>query len=132
MGPLETDLEQKYMGQGFHVLGFYSNDFKQGGDPDACTGEYNVTFPQFVMGHVRYGKQEDVDGNPNTPPEDFEPRPVFKWLIDTAGAPAPDWNFHKYLIARDGTYVAHWSSAVTPTSAQVISAIEAELAKPKP
>ena len=122
MGPLETDLEQKYQGQGFHVLGFYSNDFgNQAGDPEACTGTYNVTFPQFQIDHVVGASA----------------RPVFKWLVAQPGfeGSAPTWNFHKWLVARDGTLVATWSTTVNPgvdnpgDPNDIPSRIEAELAK---
>src|SRR4051812_3394829 len=127
MAPLETENELKYKDQGFHVLGFYSNDFgNQGGDPKACAqkvGLPSLTFPQFVIDHVV--------GN--------EKRPVFKWLLDDHKEQAPSWNFHKYLIARDGTIVADWDTGVyvgdqndTPNFKEpnvLAPAIEAELAK---
>jgi glutathione peroxidase len=132
MAPLETENEAKYKDQGFHVLGFYSNDFgNQGGDPKACAdtvglGPGGLTFPQFVIDHV-IGDQK---------------RPVFEWLLDQNGKPAPTWNFHKYLIARDGTIVGDWDTGVTvgdqlntPNTVEtneLAPYIEAELAKPKP
>ena len=56
---------------------------------------------------------------------------------------APTWNFHKYLISRDGKLVADWETAVYPgddpnnpfdsfDSNQIVIAIKAELAKPAP
>ncbi len=133
-------LEEKLGGQGFHVLGFLSNDFgNQGGSSgqiDACTGQYGVTFPQFVVDHVI-----DTDGaGPNVP------QPVFKWLY-AQGNPGPattlqpTWNFHKWLISRDGKVVAHWDSPAYPgddpanpndsfDESPIVKAIKAELAKP--
>jgi len=131
MAPLETENEAKYKDQGFHVLAFYSNDFgNQGGDPKACAETVGIagglTFPQFAIDHV-IGDTK---------------RPVFQWLLDVNGAPAPTWNFHKYLIARDGSLVGDWDTGVlvgdqlnTPNTVEpneIAPAIEAELAKPKP
>jgi len=135
-------LEDKLGGQGFHVLGFISNDFgMQGGTSgqiDACTGMYAVTFPQFVIDHVI-----DTDGA-----GPVVPQPAFAWLY-TQGNPGPSstlyptWNFHKWLVGRDGHVVAHWDSPVYPgddpsdpsdsfDTNPIVVAINAELAKPKP
>lgn len=133
-------LEENLGGQDFHVLGFISNDFgNQGGSNgqiDACTGQYGVTFPQFVIDHVI-----DTDG---AGPE--VPQPVFAWLYTQpnpgpATTQEPTWNFHKWLISRDGNVIKHWDSPVYPgddpsnpndsfdTSA-IVMAIKAEIAKP--
>ena len=123
-------LEEQYEDQGLHVLGFYSNDFgSQGGTDeqiDACTEAHAVSFPQFEIQPVTL---------PNA-------RPVFAWLLgqDEPGpAPlTPSWNFHKYLVARDGTLVATFSEPsymgsdpASPTwqNHEIVLAIEAELAK---
>jgi len=118
------------------VLGFLSDDFgMQGGDPgqiDACTGKYMVTFDQFAIDHV-------------LPPS---AQPVFDWLESQPNpnpslSLPPSWNFHKYLVGRDGKLVAHWDSPVYPgddpsnpndsfDSSPIVIAIKAELAKPKP
>ena len=121
-------LEDQYKAQGFSVLGFYSNDFgNQGGSNDdinECTNDYNITFDQFASDHVKGSNAQ----------------PVWKWLFDQ-GAPAPGWNFHKYLVARDGSYIKKWGSnpywgtdpsATKFTNNDVVKAIEAELQKPAP
>jgi glutathione peroxidase len=41
------------------------------------------------------------------------------------------WNFHKYLIGRDGKLVSAFGATSTPESSRVVHAIEAELAKPE-
>jgi glutathione peroxidase len=132
MAPLQV-LEDTFSAQGFHVLGFYENDFgAQGGTPgqiDTCTQMYGVTFPTFAM--------DDVVG--------ATAQPVWQWILaqpNPGPAPtiAPDWNFNKYLIAKDGTLVAHWSSpeypgkdpanpASTFDNSPIVIAIKAELAK---
>jgi len=133
-------LEDKFSGQGFHVLGFFENDFGMQagsmGQIDACTGMYHVTFPQFQIGHV-----VDTDGS-----GPVVPQPVFAWLYthpNPGPAPTlqPTWNFHKWLIARDGTLVGTWDTPDYPgddpnnqndsfDTNDFVIAIKSELAKP--
>jgi glutathione peroxidase len=133
-------LEATFGSKKFHVLGFLSNDFgNQGGTTgqvDACTGKYGVTFPQFAIDHVI-----DTDGA-----GPLAPQPVFAWLYGQGNpGPAttlePTWNFHKWLVSRDGKVVAHWDSPTYPgddpadpndsfATNPIVTAIEAELAKP--
>ncbi len=129
-------LEDKFSAQGFHVLGFLSNDFgMQGGSASqigACNQKYGITFTQFAIDHV-------------IPQGTMPPEPVFAWL-EMQPNPGPDptimptWNFSKYLISRKGELVAHWDSPVypgqdpsDPTSMfdtnPIVVAIKAELAK---
>jgi glutathione peroxidase len=133
-------LEETFSAQGFRVLGFYSDDFgSQGGSDDQidmCTGQYMVTFEQFTKGHVI-----DPDGSgPETT------QPVWTWLLaqpnpDPMTPLAPDWNFHKYLVSRDGQLVAHFVRSVYPgddpdvatdsfDTNPIVVAIQAELAQP--
>jgi len=133
-------LEDKFSAQGFHVLGFLENDFgSQGGDMgqiDACTNKYHVTFPQFQLGHVI-----DTDGS-----GPIVPQPVFAWLYTQpnpgpASSLQPTWNFHKWLISRDGKLMADWDTPVYPgkdpgdpsstfDASAIVIALKAELAKP--
>jgi len=41
----------------------------------------------------------------------------------------PRWNFHKYLVGRDGHIAASSGTAVEPTDARVIAGIEKELSR---
>lgn len=127
-------LEETFAGQGFHVLGFYSNDFgSQGGSEEqieGCTGEYMVTFDQFAVDHVI-----DTDGG-----GPVVPQPVWEWLAQQPNYTAPDWNFHKYLVSRTGELVAYFPRSTYPgddpnnasdsfETNPIVIAIEAELAK---
>lgn len=133
-------MEETFRDQGFEVLGFLSNDFgNQGGSSgqiDMCIDSYDITFKQFAIEHVK-----DVDG---AGPE--EPQPIWKWLLsqpDPGVVPAglvPAWNFHKYLISRDGKLVKHWSTYTYPgddpanpndsfDTNEIVQAIKAELGK---
>jgi len=121
--PLEA-LYKKYAGQGFVILGFPENDFhdqEPGSDLEIsqfCTQKYGVTFDMF--------SKIDVIG-PNQ-------CSLYKFLTDADTDPAfagpVKWNFEKFLIARDGTIVARYRSKIKPDSTEVVSAIEAQLAKP--
>ena len=132
-------MEDTFGGQGFEVLGFLSNDFgNQGGSEgqiDTCNGMYGVTFKQFAIDHV-----VDTDGA-----GPIEPQSVWQWILSQqnpgpSGQIAPTWNFHKYLISKDGKIVAHWDSWIYPgddpnnpsdsfDTNEIVMAIKAELAK---
>ncbi len=111
-------LHQKLSPLGFAVLGFPSNDFKgqEPGDEqqiqEFCTLTYGVKFPMFQKVHVK--------GN--------EVTPLYQRLTRTTGV-APGWNFHKYLIARDGHVVAQFDSRTRPDDPILLEAIKRELAK---
>lgn len=114
-------LHQKYAGRGFAVLGFPSNDF-QGQEPGSerqiqefCTLTYGVKFPMFEKVHVTGA----------------ETTPLYRGLARETGV-APGWNFHKYLIGRDGRVVAQFPSKVKPDDPQLVQAIERELKAPRP
>jgi glutathione peroxidase len=109
-------LYAKYGSKGLVVLGFPSNDFGQQ-EPgsskeiaDFCYNTYGVKFPMFAKSVVS-GK---------------EPNPLFANLIKVTGK-APAWNFHKYLIDRQGNVVTNFGSKVTPTDKQLVSAVEKAL-----
>ena len=95
-------LYQKYKAQGLVVVGFPSNDFNQEFDAaektaKVCFINYGVTFPVLEKSAVK-GSSANV---------------FFQKLINVTGQ-APEWNFYKYLIARDGSSVEAFSSDVTP------------------
>ncbi|MBD9376721.1 MULTISPECIES: glutathione peroxidase [unclassified Pseudoxanthomonas] len=109
-------LHRKYAGRGFAVLGFPSNDFK-GQEPgneqqiqEFCTLTYGVKFPMFEKVHVI---------GPET-------TPLYRSLSQATGV-APGWNFHKYLVARDGRVVANFPSKIKPDDPALVAAIEREL-----
>jgi glutathione peroxidase len=53
--------------------------------------------------------------------------PLFRQLAAQTGK-APSWNFHKYLIGRDGKVVAQFASHTTPSDAQLLKLLEQQLA----
>ena len=54
--------------------------------------------------------------------------PFYRWAAQERPQEAPRWNFHKYLVSRDGTLRAGFTSAVEPGDPRIISALEQELA----
>jgi len=111
-------LYKTYKDQGLVVLGFPSDQFNQEKPDDEsiakfCTANYGVTFPMFSKTRV-----DGADANP------------FYKDLKAATKKAPEWNFNKYLIGRDGKILAHYPSSVTPTSDKLVDAIKTELAKP--
>jgi len=114
-------LHKQYASKGFAVLGFPSNDFKgqEPGDEkqiqDFCTLTYGVKFPMFEKVHVIGA----------------EATPLYQRLTAATGV-APGWNFHKYLVGRDGKVIAQFASKVTPDDPQLKAAIDKALAAPAP
>jgi glutathione peroxidase len=108
-------LHAKYRDKGLVVLGFPSNDFSQetGSNKDIadfCENTFGVKFPMFAKSGVT-GKGAN---------------PLFKQLAERAGG-SPRWNFHKYVVARDGQEISSFGSSVTPGSPAFIRDIEKKL-----
>jgi glutathione peroxidase len=51
--------------------------------------------------------------------------PVYAFL--TASNGEPKWNFHKYLVGKDGQVIHNFPSKVTPDSPELKAAIDAAL-----
>ena len=51
----------------------------------------------------------------------------YKWAAQQRPNELPRWNFHKYLIGRDGALKASFGSAVDPLDPAIIAAIEVEI-----
>jgi glutathione peroxidase-family protein len=52
--------------------------------------------------------------------------PLYQRLAAATGV-EPGWNFHKYLVSRDGRVVAQFPSKVKPDDKALVAAIEREL-----
>jgi glutathione peroxidase len=109
-------LNEKYGPRGLVILGFPSNDFgsqEPGSNAqiaEFCDRTYAVKFPMFAKTSVKAGAS-----------------PFFDGLASSTGQ-RPKWNFHKYVIARDGTRVASFGSDVEPESAAFTAKVEEFLA----
>ena len=110
-------LHGKYGPRGLVVLGFPSGDF--GGQElndskeiaEFCFNTYGVKFPMF-------GKSSVKGAAANA---------MYVQLAASTGK-APAWNFHKYLIGRDGKALGSYDSNVLPTGAPMVAQIEKALA----
>jgi len=95
------------------VVGFPSNNFgnqepgKEKQIKIFCRLTYGVKFPMHAKTRV---VGEDAD-------------PLYRLLARAAGQ-SPRWNFHKYLIDREGKLAGSFRSAVEPRSSALIEAIE--------
>ncbi len=112
----QEDLHARYRDRGLVVLGFPSNDFAQekGSNKDIadfCENTFGVKFPMFAKSAVR-----GSDANP-----------LFRQLAADSGR-QPLWNFHKYLVGRDGKVIANYTSMTSPSDRTLVSAIERQLA----
>ena len=109
-------LYQEYGEDGLVVLGFPSNDFF-GQEPgteaeiqEFCRLTYKVRFPMFEKVSVKKGGAH----------------PFFERLASEAGT-YPTWNFHKFLIGRDGQVIAEFSPRTQPYNEELVAKIEAAL-----
>lgn len=113
-------LYETYRDRGLVVIAVPSNDFgsQEPGTPEEiasfCKLNYGVSFPVT--------SKEVVSGS--------EAHPFYQWAKETLGfGTAPKWNFHKYLVDRDGKLVDYFHSTTTPASGRLVTAIEQLLDK---
>ncbi len=108
-------INKKYASQGLVVLGVPANNFG-GQEPGSneeiksfCSRTFKVTFPMAAKISVKGPDQH----------------PLFKFLSDSSSA--PEWNFAKYLVGKDGKVIKRFGAGTQPESKEIISAIEAAL-----
>jgi glutathione peroxidase len=110
------DLHKRYRDRGLVVLGFPSNDFgaqEPGSNKDIaafCENTFGVKFPMFTKTHVAAATGAALS-------------PLYADLKQITGA-SPKWNFHKYVIARNGQNVLSFASDVEPTAVAFTKQIE--------
>jgi glutathione peroxidase len=110
-------LFDRYRERGLIVVAVPSNDFggQEPGTPteimQTAHGEYGVNFPLAAKVEVK-GKS---------------PHPFFRWAASERPLETPRWNFHKYLIGRDGHIAAVFPTDIEPMDARVINAVVKEL-----
>ncbi len=116
-GGLEA-LYRKYRERGLVVVGFPSNDFG-GQEPgtnkqiaEFCRTNFGIEFPLYEKSAV----------------SKLSANPFYVELARSTGQ-SPKWNFHKYVIDRDGKPVASFASGVTPDSREITQLLEKLLAQ---
>jgi glutathione peroxidase len=113
------ELWTEFHDRGLMIIGVPSNDFG-GQEPGGATEiaetanhQYGVTFPIAAKAVVK---------GPNA-------HPFYKWAADARPKEVPSWNFHKYLVGRDGYLAEAFASAVEPQDTRVKTAIARSLAE---
>jgi glutathione peroxidase len=106
------ELWAEFGGRGLMIIGVPSNDFggqEPGGATEiAATAQtHHVTFP--IAGKA-------VVKGPNA-------HPFYKWAAEARPKDVPRWNFHKYLIGRDGYIADVFPESVEPVDTRVKTAI---------
>ncbi|MDB5129934.1 glutathione peroxidase [Mucilaginibacter sp.] len=116
-----VDLKKEFADKDFEILAFPSNDFGgqeplEGNDIAAFCSNYGNNFPIFEKIRVR-GPYAD---------------PLFKFLADKKENgnlnSKPRWNFHKYLVDRNGNVVDFFYPFTKPTSSKIRKRIQRLLA----
>lgn len=114
-------LYETYKDQGFVVIGVPCNNFG-GQEPESedkisafAKDQYGVTFPLTSKANV---KGDDI-------------HPFFKWAVDQRKGgiffSKPKWNFHKFLIGKNGDLIESFGSQVSPSSDDITDEIEKAL-----
>ncbi|ACB78570.1 glutathione peroxidase [Methylorubrum populi BJ001] len=78
---------------------------------EAARKNHGVTFPVADKTHVRGPAAH----------------PFYRWAAEQKPGQSPQWNFHKYLVGRDGTLRAAFATQIDPSDPRIVSAIVAEL-----
>jgi glutathione peroxidase len=112
------ELWTQFHDRGLMIVGVPSNDFG-GQEPGGATEiaqtaqhQYGVTFPIAAKTSVK---------GPNA-------HPFYRWAAQARPNEVPRWNFHKYLIGRDGYIAEVFPETVEPSDTRVKTAIARALA----
>ena len=115
------ELQKKYEGKGFTVLGFPCNQFG-GQEPGSaeeikefCSMNYGVTFPLMEKIEVNGGGRHPIYSE------------LTKVADDSGHQGDIRWNFEKFVISADGTEVTRFNPKVKPDDPTVVAAIESAL-----
>ncbi|MDC3091803.1 glutathione peroxidase, partial [Rickettsiales bacterium] len=110
-------LHERYQDEGLIVLGVPSNDFNQELNKNAdvkefCEIRFGVDFPMTTIQKIK---------GPDA-------HPLYKWLASNVSViGTPRWNFHKFLIGKNGEFLNWFSSMTSPSSEGLIKQIELAL-----
>ena len=112
------ELWTEFSARGLMIIGVPSNDFgsqEPGGAAEiaeTAQHQYGVTFPISAKAVVK---------GPSA-------HPFYKWAAEARPKDVPRWNFHKYLIGRDGYIAEVFAESVEPADTRVKTAIARALA----
>lgn len=112
-------LYDRYAPKGLVVIGVPSADFggqEYGSNKEVkqfCDTKFGIKFPMTETSVVKGAGAV----------------PFYRWAAATLGPDnLPTWNFHKYLVGKDGRLIGAFGNRVQPTDPKVKAAIEAALA----
>jgi glutathione peroxidase len=112
------ELWKEFHGRGVTIIGVPSNDFG-GQEPgglkeiaETAQHQYGVTFPIAAKAVVKGANAH----------------PFYKWAAEARPKDLPRWNFHKYLIGRDGYIADVFAESVEPTDTRIKTAVARTLA----
>src|SRR4051812_36563550 len=111
-------LWKEFHGRGLTIIGVPSNDFggqEPGGSKEiaeTAQHQYGVTFPIAAKAVVKGANAH----------------PFYKWAAEARPKDLPRWNFHKYLIGRDGYIADVFPESVEPADTRIKTAIARALA----
>ena len=111
------ELWTKFGERGLVVIGIPSNDF--GGQEPGDTKEISET------AHHQYGVSFPIAAKASV--RGANAHPFYKWAATERPNDLPRWNFHKYLIGRDGHIVDAFPERIEPTDTRVVTAIARQL-----
>src|ERR1700730_611433 len=112
------ELWSQFHDRGLMMIGVPSNDFG-GQEPGGATEiaetaqhQYGVTFPIAAKAVVK----------------GLNAHPFYKWAAEARPKDVPHWNFHKYLIGRDGYIAEVFPETVEPLDTRIKTAVARALA----
>lgn len=112
------ELWSQFRGRGFTIIGVPANDF--GGQEPGGSSEISQT------AHQQYGVIFPIAAKAIV--VGTKAHPFYKWAAAARPKEVPRWNFHKYLIGRDGYIAEVFASAVEPADTRIMTAIARVLA----
>src|SRR5258705_11442687 len=110
-------LYTRFHEKGLNVVGVPSNDFG-GQEPGTPADIMHTAHDEFGVRFPLAAKVEVKGRNPH---------PFYKWAAAERPLETPRWNFHKYLIGRDGRIAAVFPTDIEPMDARLIQAVAKEL-----
>ena len=104
-------LYDKYTSVGFQLLAFPSNDFAQAPASSECERGYIYHKMNLTAGSFPTFDKVKLSG-PGT-------AEIFT-ILQRGGGPGKmiDWNYHKFLVAANGTFAGTYDSAADPMTAE--------------
>lgn len=112
------ELYGEFKDQGLEILAFPSNDFA-GQEPlegealqQFCMIQYNASYPIFDKVNVKGAEAAELFQHLSDKKKNGKVNSV------------PKWNFHKYLVDKEGKVVDYYYSITSPTSSKIKKAIK--------